>query len=223
MDDVDALTLVVQDYLKVIWSATEWGGPPITTKRLAARFSTTQANVSDTVRRLDAQGLAVYTPYKPVRLTPRGEKLAIAMVRRHRLLETFLFRSLGYDWHEVHHEAERLEHAVTDVFIDRVDMLLGSPEFDPHGDRIPSAAGEWAPTSGTLNLAEAEPGRYQVVRVDDVDPERLARFSRQGIVPMSTLDVLTNDADVVADVSGARVVIPHLDAVAVRLRGRLSD
>lgn len=108
MTEVDALTPVAQDYLKVIWAATEWGEPPITTKGLATRFGTTQANVSETVRRLEAQGLVAYEPYRPVVLTELGVRLAMAMVRRHRLIECFLATTLGYGWDEVHDEAERL-------------------------------------------------------------------------------------------------------------------
>ena len=133
---VDALSSVAQDYLKVIWSATEWGDPPITTKALAARLGTTPANVSETLRRLDSQGLVHYEPYRPARLSASGRRLALAMVRRHRLLEAFLAGMVGYSWDEVHDEAERLEHAVSDDFLDRIDALLGFPTHDPHGDPI---------------------------------------------------------------------------------------
>ncbi|PZQ39340.1 MAG: metal-dependent transcriptional regulator, partial [Phenylobacterium zucineum] len=125
--EADDLTPIAQDYLKVIWSAVEWGEPPITTKALAERFATSQANVSGTMRRLQARGLVDYEPYKPVRLTELGLRLAIAMVRRHRLIETFLAETLGYGWEEVHDDAERLEHAASDRFLTRIDELLGHP------------------------------------------------------------------------------------------------
>ncbi len=186
MTSVDDLTPVAQDYLKVIWSATEWGDPPITTKGLAARLGTTQANVSDTVKRLAAQGLVTYESYRPVRLTERGERLAVAMVRRHRLIEAFLVGVLNYRWDEVHDEAEALEHAASDTLIDRIDALLGHPVADPHGDPIPAA-------DGTLRRRPAVRltrivGPRRVVRVSDADPEVLARCRALGIVPDAVVD-----------------------------------
>lgn len=153
MDEVDDLTPTAQDYLKVIWSAVEWGEPPITTKGLAATFATTQANVSDTMRRLDAQGLLIYEPYKPVALTELGQRLAVQMVRRHRLIETFLSEALGYGPDEGHDDAERLEHAVSDKLLGRIDRLLGHPDTDPHGDPIPGDDGGWRPRTDTTPKA----------------------------------------------------------------------
>ena len=186
MTSVDELTAVAQDYLKVIWSANEWGDPPITTKGLAARLGTTQANVSDTVKRLAAQGLVTYESYRPVRLTERGERLAVAMVRRHRLIEAFLVGVLNYRWDEVHDEAEALEHAASDTLIDRIDALLGHPVADPHGDPIPAA-------DGTLRRRPAVRltrivGPRRVVRVSDADPDVLARCRALGIVPDAVVD-----------------------------------
>jgi DtxR family Mn-dependent transcriptional regulator len=189
MDGVDDLSQVAQDYLKVIWSAVEWGEPPITTKGLAARFATTQANVSDTMRRLQARGLVDYQPYKPVTLTALGERLAVQMVRRHRLIETFLAEVLGYAWDEVHDEAERLEHAVSDLLLQRIDDLVGHPRTDPHGDPIPGADGGWEPPSGAVQLSAAPPGRYLVVRVADDDPELLVRLKDASIVPGAVVEV----------------------------------
>lgn len=184
---VEELTAVAQDYLKVIWTATEWGGAPISTTALAARLGTSAPNVSDTLRRLAGQGLLEYQPYRPVRLTGAGEALALAMVRRHRLLETFLAQVLGYQWHEVHDEAERLEHAVSPGFVDRIDEFLGRPERDPHGDPIPSADGTMAVALGRP-LTTMPPGSYQVVRVSDADPVVLAGLDRLGVSPGSVID-----------------------------------
>ncbi|MDQ7991762.1 MAG: metal-dependent transcriptional regulator [Propionicimonas sp.] len=188
MDGVEDLTPVAQDYVKVIWTATEWGEPPITTKGLAERLDTSQANVSDTMRRLAAQGLVEYEPYRPVVLTPRGQRLATAMVRRHRLLECFLAQVLGYGWDEVHDEAERLEHAVSDDFLDRVDRLLGHPTSDPHGDPIPDRDGALPAAPPAPLLSDVAPGRYRVVRVSDADPEALTRLRDRGVVPGAVVD-----------------------------------
>ncbi len=217
MGHVDELTPIAQDYLKVIWSAVEWGDPPITTKGLAARFATTQANVSETVRRLQGQGLVTYRPYKPVTLTPLGESLAVAMVRRHRLLETYLAQELGYGWEEVHDEAERLEHAVSDDFLDRIDRLLGSPRTDPHGDPIPDKAGVSSPQTGAVRLSEAEPGPYRVVRVADTDPEQLARLRRARLEPGSTVEVRAGQPHVIVGASPSIDIRPE-DLEAVRVR-----
>ena len=181
--DLDQLSPVAQDYLKVIWSAGEWDEPPITTTGLATRFATTAANVSATLRRLQAQGLVDYQPYRPATLTPLGRRLAIAMVRRHRLLETFLAHTLGYAWDEVHDEAERLEHAVTEVFLARIDELLGHPLVDPHGDPIPGPDGSLDPMVATADLTKVPPGDYVVARVADTDSQLLAGLAGVGLRP----------------------------------------
>ncbi|AXH95943.1 metal-dependent transcriptional regulator [Ornithinimicrobium avium] len=181
--ELSEITPVAQDYLKVIWSATEWAGAAITTTGLARRMGTTAPNVTDTLRRLASQGLVEYTPYRPVALTTLGERYAVAMVRRHRLLETFLVTSLGYRWEEVHDEAERLEHAVSDTMIERISALLGHPEADPHGDPIPSATGKVHRPPGAAPLADVSQGEYVVVRVSDSDPGVLVRLSRRGVAP----------------------------------------
>ncbi|MDN5767268.1 MAG: metal-dependent transcriptional regulator [Humibacillus sp.] len=191
---VDEITPVAQDYLKVIWSATEWGAPPIGTKELALRFGTTAANVSETVKRLAAQRLVEHQPYKPVVLTPRGTDLALAMVRRHRLVESFLVETLGYDWDEVHDEAERLEHAVSDTMIDRIDRLLGHPVADPHGDPIPAADGTVARPAGTVNLSEAGAGAFTVVRISDADPACLGRLLALEVLPGAAILVTHDDS-----------------------------
>ncbi len=187
--EADELTPVMQDYLKVIWSAVEWGDPPITTTGLADRFGTSRANVSDVMRRLQAHGLVDYEPYRPVALTALGERLALAMVRRHRLIECFLADVLGYTWDEVHDDAERLEHAASERFLGRIDVLLGHPDADPHGDPIPTAEGHWQPPAGVVPLADAEPGAHLVARVSDADPAALARLEALGLRPGAPVTV----------------------------------
>jgi DtxR family Mn-dependent transcriptional regulator len=213
---VEEISAVAQDYLKAIWSATEWGDPPITTKGLAQRFGTTAANVSDTMRRLAGQGLVVYEPYRPVSLTAEGTRHAVAMVRRHRLLETFLLTSLGYSWAEVHDEAERLEHAASDMLMERIDAALGHPAADPHGDPIPAVDGRVPAPAPVVRLCDAEPGDYEVVRVSDEDPERLLRFASLGLEPGTAVTVVDDAGAVVLD--GRELVIEASDAAAVRAR-----
>lgn len=211
--DINELSPAAQDYLKVIWSAVEWGDPPITTKGIAARLGTSQANVSDMARRLASQGLLHYEPYKPLVLTPLGERLARGMVRRHRLIETFLTEVLGYGWEEVHDDAELLEHAASQRFLDRLDTLLGHPTHDPHGDPIPDPSGEIAPARAPL-VRDATPGTYTVVRVSDEDPDALAGLGALGVVPGAEL-VVTADG---AQVDGGPLTAEQLALVRVRRR-----
>jgi DtxR family Mn-dependent transcriptional regulator len=215
------ITATAEDYLKAIWSSTEWGGDAITTKGLAERFGTTAATASDTVRRLAGQGLVRHEPYRAITLTASGERHAIAMVRRHRLIETFLVVHLGYDWAEVHDEAERLEHAASDLMIDRIDALLGHPGSDPHGDPIPTREGEVTHPPEAVRLSHASPGPHRVLRVADSDGERLAYFRRHGLVPgaavgVAALDRHANTVDVVL-AGGARLALaaPATDAVVL--------
>ncbi|GLC62540.1 hypothetical protein PLESTB_001911000 [Pleodorina starrii] len=188
--DLSEITPVAQDYLKAIWSATEWGDPPITTTALAARMGTSAPNVTDTVKRLAGQGLVEYQPYKPVTLTPQGRAYAVAMVRRHRLLETFLATTLGYPWEEVHDEAERLEHAASDAMIERIDARLGRP------------TGRTRRPLNTTRLTEAKPGRYEIIRLSDADPHRLTRFRDCGLVPGGAFRVIAQEASGTTGVPG---------------------
>ncbi|HEY0119713.1 MAG TPA: metal-dependent transcriptional regulator [Cellulomonas sp.] len=176
-----SLSPVAQDYLKVIWSAQEWSERPVTTKALAARLGVGTSTVSETVRRLADAGLVSHEPYGAVGLTDVGRSHALQMVRRHRLLETFLVAQLGYGWDEVHDEAEVLEHAVSDAFVERIATLLGHPARDPHGDPIPGADGELrVPPARTL--WESEPGDWTVARISDADPELLRYLASAGVV-----------------------------------------
>lgn len=197
--EIDDITPVAQDYVKAIWNATEWGEPPITTKALAARFETSAPNVSETLRRLARQGLVAYAPYKPVVLTDAGRRLALVMVRRHRLLETFLVNTLGYTWDEVHDDAERLEHAVSPLLMARIDDLLGHPEADPHGDPIPRADLTVPHPEDVGRLDEAAPGRYLVVRINDDHTEVLQRLTDLRVRPGSTVRIAANGAALTED------------------------
>lgn len=141
---VAELSATTQDYLKSIWSLAQWSEGPVATKALAERLSVRASTVSDAVRKLAVQGLVSHARYGGIELTPDGEALALDMVRRHRLLEAFMVQALGYGWEEVHDDAEVLEHAVSDRFVDRVADYLGHPTHDPHGAPIPPPRAERA-------------------------------------------------------------------------------
>ncbi|RJT82192.1 metal-dependent transcriptional regulator [Arthrobacter cheniae] len=172
----------VQDYVKAIYTFTEWQGDAVTATHLAARLSVANSSVTGMVAKLVDLGLAVHRKYGPVSLTPTGQALALAMVRRHRLIESFLVTELGYSWDEVHDEAELLEHTVSDAFIERLDAKLGRPRRDPHGDPIPAADGtvEYPRAFRLDNLDDGHAGR--LVRVSDNDPDVLRYLDRLGIM-----------------------------------------
>lgn len=133
---------VTQDYLKAVWAATEWGGAGASITGLARRMGVAPSTASENVGRLVEAGLLVHEPYKAVGLSSAGRARAMGMVRRHRLLETYLVERLGFDWDEVHAEAEVLEHAVSERLLRALDEALSHPVRDPHGDPIPTADGE---------------------------------------------------------------------------------
>ncbi|MFD1211185.1 metal-dependent transcriptional regulator [Arthrobacter sp. GCM10027362] len=165
----------VQDYVKAIYTFTEWQDRPVSSSRLAARLGVANSSVSEMVRKLVELGLVAHEPYGSVELTPEGRRLALAMVRRHRLLETYLVDELGYAWDEVHDEAELLEHTVSEKMIERISTKLGNPARDPHGDPIPAADGSvTVPRAYQLHdLDEGHIGR--ITRISDADPA-LLRF-----------------------------------------------
>ena len=178
---VSDLSAVAQDYLKLIWSATEWSDDAITVKHLSERMGVRAATVSDGIRRLAEQGLLVHEPYGGIELTEAGRRDAVAMVRRHRLIETFLVAELGYSWDEVHDEAEVLEHAVSDDLVDRIDRRLGFPDRDPHGDPIPTAGGTLRRTEATPLLSAPTGVPLTVARISDADPAVLRYLGERGI------------------------------------------
>ncbi|WP_121370070.1 metal-dependent transcriptional regulator [Frondihabitans australicus] len=167
----DGFGTMAEDYVKILWNAEEWAGDSPTTNEIAARLGVAAPTVSGNLRRLAREGLIDYEPYGRATLTDAGRTLGADVVRRHRLLETFLVEHLGYGWDEVHDEAEVLEHAVSDRLLAVIDQELGYPDHDPHGDPIPRP-GSTHPEG--RRLRDVEPGRTVVVaRVSDHEPELL--------------------------------------------------
>lgn len=190
-DEPGDLSTVAQDYLKVIWTAQEWSPERVSTKMLAEKIGVSASTASESIRKLADQGLVDHAKYGAVSLTEAGRRAALAMVRRHRLLETFLVNELGYSWDEVHDEAEVLEHAVSDRLVARIDSKLGFPQRDPHGDPIPASDGQ-VPTPPARRLWECRDGDAgTVARISDADPEMLRYFDSVGISLDSRLTVLT--------------------------------
>ncbi|MGL4304682.1 MAG: metal-dependent transcriptional regulator [Mycobacteriaceae bacterium] len=198
--DTMGLTTVAQDYLKVIWTAQEWSHEKVSTKMLAERIGVSASTASEAIKKLADQGLVDHARYGSIALTERGRDLAVHMVRRHRLLETFLVNELGYGWDEVHDEAEILEHAVSESFLTRIDRKLGHPQRDPHGDPIPSVDGQ-VRTPPALPLSDFANGQSgKVARISDADPEMLRYFDSVGIA-LDTLITVIERRDFVGTIS----------------------
>ena len=189
-----ATETTIEDYLKAVWNATEWSDPPVTVTMLSARLGLSPSSVSEIVRKLTDRGLLTHPRYGSVTLTDRGRAIALATVRKHRLIETFLVEYLGYAWDEVHDEAEVLEHAVSDDFVERLAERLGQPTHDPHGDPIPGPDGV-LPAEERTELAGVEDGaRVRVARVSDEDPDLLRHLRDVGVELGVTVDVVAQRA-----------------------------
>ncbi len=195
----------VDDYLKTIYHHTEWQDEPITPSQLAAVLGLAPSSVTEMVQKLAAQGLVTHRPYGPVALTAAGRRRAAAVVRRHRLIETWLVEEFGYGWDEVHDEAEVLEHALSDRLLEGIDARLGRPRFDPHGDAIPDAAGEVHRGAFVLLRDAAAGHRGQVLRVSDRDPGLLRALVAAGVDVGHTVEI---GADGTTRVDGRPVVLP---------------
>ncbi len=217
------LTRSKQDYLKAL-HALGPGGGTVPTSRLAARLGVSAPSVTNMLGRLAAEHLVTHAPRAGARLTSNGRRLALAMVRRHRVLETFLVRVLKLDWSEVHEDAEVLEHAISDRVLAALDRLVGHPSEDPHGHLIPDHAGRLR-RRALEPLAALSRGAQATVReIRDQDPKRMAHWKRAGLVPGAHVRMIAVRAveDVFTiGVGGRRLVTGSegLDGVMVE-RGR---
>ena len=175
-------SLTIENYVKTIYQmVVRQDGQPAATGTLAEALKVSPGSVTSMLKTLKDTGLAQYTPYEGVRLTEAGRALALHVLRRHRLIELFLARTLDLSWDEVHEEAENMEHAVSDFLVDRIDQYLGYPAADPHGDPIPRADGTISSTDDRP-LTEWQIGRrFRLVRVLDQSPEFLRYLSEAGL------------------------------------------
>jgi DtxR family Mn-dependent transcriptional regulator len=210
----------VQDYLKAIWKLERDG--PATTSALAAELGVTPASATAMVKKLAGLGLVEHERYRGVRLTPSGERAALEVIRHHRLLELYLMKALGLGLDEVHAEAERLEHYLSEDLESRIDAALGHPTHDPHGDPIPTAELELVADDSRW-LTEVADGTEAVVsRVPDGDPELLRYLASLGIVPDQPIVLVGRapfDGPVTIEIGGARHAIGLGVAVQIRVSG----
>lgn len=186
-------SLTVENYLKTIYQVTaRRRGEPASTGELAAALGVSPGTVTSMLKTLGESGLATYTPYEGVRLTNQGATLALRITRRHRLIELFLVQTLKMEWDEVHEEAEHMEHAVSDLLVDRIDAFLGYPKADPHGDPIPRADGTIDEADGR-QLSDCRPDeKFRVLRVLDQSPDFLRFLSESQLTIGAVGRIVTN-------------------------------
>lgn len=219
-----SITAAMEDYLKVIYRLSE-DGHRVTTQSIAERLHVAAPSVTGMIKRLADLKLVEHERYRSVGLTAAGHKTALEIVRHHRLLELYLAEALGYSWDEVHDEAERLEHTISEEFEARIDRALGYPTLDPHGDPIPSAAGQVAAISDD-RLSSLAPGETATIsRVTDANAEKLRYLGSMGLYPETVIEVIERmpfDGPIHVRVAGSdHYVGPEL-AASVHVR-RLKD
>jgi DtxR family Mn-dependent transcriptional regulator len=210
--------LTIENYVKAIYQVAARDGQPAATGKLAEALGVSPGTVTSMLKTLSESGLAEYTPYEGARLTDKGRALALRVLRRHRLIELFLVRTLQLTWDEVHEEAENMEHAVSDLLVDRIDAFLGYPAADPHGDPIPKADGTVAGTAGR-RLADLGVGEaFRVARVTDQSSDFLRYLTEAGLQLGAEGRVVANRAQagvITVQCGGQQVNLAH--DVAARL------
>jgi DtxR family transcriptional regulator, Mn-dependent transcriptional regulator len=216
----DRLSEAIQDYLKAIYELSPDGGPT-STNQLAERLQVKPASVTGMLKRLAGMEppLVVYQKHHGVQLTSEGQQISLQIIRQHRLIELFLVKVLGYSWDEVHEEAERLEHAVSFHFGERLARLLGEPDFDPHGDPIPNRELN-IPSQVTVSLNAVRSGQQVVVRrVHTSDAALLRYLGEMGIQPgakVAVVEQIPFDRTVriqIGDTEQERVLGPDISAL----------
>jgi DtxR family transcriptional regulator, Mn-dependent transcriptional regulator len=210
-----------QDYLKALYQL-HGDQRPVPTRELAQRLGISSPSVSEMVTRLSAQGLVEHDRYRGQQLTREGRKVALELVRHHRLLEMFLVQVLGYTWDEVHDEAERLEHVISERMEQRIFELLGRPELDPHGHAIPTLSGKVRPHSDRP-LSECRAGEKVLVQgVSDDDPGRLRELERRNLMPGTRLEIVAEskfEGPIDVRIKRRRATIPLGLARAIYVEG----
>ena len=207
----------IQDYLKNIYELRHEREERATTNALAARLNVKAGSVTGMLKNLSDMKLVAYEPYQGAVLTPSGEKIALEVIRHHRLIELYLTEAMGYSWDEVHAEADKLEHAISEAFEDKISSMLGDPKVDPHGDPIPAKDGTVA-ASSRHTLFEAHSGStVRIERVRDENSELLRQVAALGLVPGTFVTVSDLDPSSLSIIlaSGTTHVVSHLIARSV--------
>ncbi len=210
-------TSTVEDYLKSILRLDEGGGRGVTVGRIAEDLGVTPGTVSSMMRTLSDEGLIDYVPRRSVTLLPEGRQQALRVVRRHRLIESFLVEVMHLDWSEVHEEAEILEHVISDRLLQRMDEMLDHPSHDPHGDPIPDASGI-IEAQETQKLSEITDGSYRIVRVGDSEPRVLDWLREHELLPGREFQVRAQDP-----IAGVIEIVSSPDGRAIRLGEKMAE
>jgi DtxR family transcriptional regulator, Mn-dependent transcriptional regulator len=211
------VTRSTEDYLKAIYGLAVGDGAVATTA-LAEQLTLAPASVTGMIKRLADQALVAHAPYHGVRLTPEGRRIALRILRRHRLVEAYLVANLGYTWDTVHDEAERLEHAVSDTLVERMAHALGHPRFDPHGDPIPDPDGRIADFVHVPLVDVAAGETVVIARADTRDDGRLRFLAAEGLVPGTIVRVVDRqpyNGPVTLEIGGSRRIVGHEMAAIV--------
>jgi len=200
-------TISKENYLKSIYSLNLTNSENVTTSQVAQKLEITNAATSEMARKLSEQGYLTYEKYKGVELTDKGKKIALQIIRRHRLWESFLMKVLGMSWSEVHDEAERLEHNTSDSLINKIDEHLDFPEFDPHGHPIPNKNGEIPKIPKLVSLVNAEVGKkYKIFRVADESSELIQYLTKLDLIlykEIKIIEKLSFDNSIIVQVNGS--------------------
>ena len=205
------VTHAVEDYLTMIYKLSYEGGEPTTTS-IADNMGVSKASVTDMFKKMAKSKLIIHEPYKGVKLTRSGEKVALEVIRHHRLVELYLKEAMGVSWDKVHDEADKWEHILSEDIEDRIVEMLGNPTHDPHGAPIPTKDGHIQDEKLTP-LSDAQVGEKLLVRlVEDSDPEKLRYLAEKGIYPQTVIEVKEVqpfEGPLTLDVEGSRQIIGH--------------
>jgi DtxR family Mn-dependent transcriptional regulator len=202
------LSQAVEDYLKAIYKLHD--GAPVSTTEIARALDVSSASVTNMVKKLAQSGFVTHESYRGVQLTAAGEKIALEIIRHHRLLETYLREIMGYDWEQMHAEAERLEHHISEEFEAKLDEMLGFPTRDPHGDPIPALDGTISEPDGDPIGSFEKGSVVRILRVPDEDPSLLHRLEDRAMLPGSEILVLgmtDNDSNLRFQVQDKEIAI----------------
>jgi DtxR family Mn-dependent transcriptional regulator len=211
LGDQNPLTAAHEDYLKAIYLLKK-RGEKVTNSALAGELNVSPASTTNMVKKLAELDLVEYTPYQSMALTPAGERVALEVLRHHRLLELYLHERLNLTWDQVHEEAERLEHVMSDVLENAIADALGDPTIDPHGDPIPSKDGRVVEVTG-IRLSDAGTDQsYRLVRVLLQDADRLTYLGTLGLYPNAVVTLLQRapfDGPLLIDIAGEHHALSH--------------
>ncbi len=186
-------TSTEENYLKAIYHLSTGNQNSVLTSAIAGSLSTSAASVTDMIKKLSEKNMVEYERYHGVRITRKGEKVALSIIRRHRLWEVFLMDKLKFKWDEVHDLAEELEHVSSDELTKRLDAFLGFPKFDPHGDPIPDTNGKVHSNGQELLSEITKKGKYILSGVNDHSPSFLQYLEKKGLIPGSTFTIVEMD------------------------------